>query len=170
MSKIKGFVQEFKHFAIKGNMVDMAIAVIIGGAFSKIIDSLVKDVLMPLINLIIGNEVNFNNLFIVLGRPAGYNGPETYEALKAAGANIFAYGSFLTILINFLILAFVVFLIVKAIASARAHFENSKEEEKATAAEPADTVLLREIRDLLKQQGRQPADVASKNSQDSVSQ
>lgn len=156
MSKASSFLQEFKEFAVKGNMIDLAVGVIIGAAFGKIIDSLVKDVIMPLISMIIGGSADFSNMFVVLSRPEGYTGPETYQALTEAGANVFAYGNFITILINFILLAFVVFLLVKAIAKARAGFEREKQvEETAPEAEPADVALLREIRDLLQKQEAQ---------------
>ncbi len=142
----KGFLNEFKEFAVKGNMVDLAVGVIIGAAFGKIIDSLVKDIIMPLINFILGGDVDFSNKFIVLSQPEGYTGPQTLAALQEAGATVFAYGNFITILINFILLAFVVFLIVKSIAKARARFEA----EKAAEPDPEDIVLLREIRDSLK--------------------
>lgn len=156
MSKASSFLQEFKEFAVKGNMIDLAVGVIIGAAFGKIIDSLVKDVIMPLISMIIGGSADFSNMFVVLSRPEGYTGPETYQALTEAGANVFAYGNFITILINFILLAFVVFLLVKAIAKARAGFEREKQvEETVPEAEPADVALLREIRDLLQKQEAQ---------------
>ncbi len=142
----KGFLNEFKEFAVKGNMVDLAVGVIIGAAFGKIIDSLVKDIIMPLINFILGGDVDFSNKFIVLSQPEGYTGPQTLAALQEAGATVFAYGNFITILINFILLAFVVFLIVKSIAKARSRFEA----EKAAEPDPEDIVLLREIRDSLK--------------------
>lgn len=138
-------IQEFKEFAIKGNMMDLAIGVIIGGAFGKIIDSLVKDVMMPIISFIIGGEVDFNNMFIVLGENP--NNITSLTAAKEAGLNVFAYGSFLTILINFFLLAIVVFVLVKVMNKMR-------KKEEAKPAEPAptpeDIVLLREIRDQLK--------------------
>ncbi|WP_432786143.1 Large-conductance mechanosensitive channel [Oligella sp. MSHR50489EDL] len=156
MSKASSFLQEFKEFAVKGNMIDLAVGVIIGAAFGKIIDSLVKDVIMPLISMIIGGSADFSNMFVVLSRPEGYTGPETYQALTEAGANVFAYGNFITILINFILLAFVVFLLVKVIAKARTSFEREKQvEEAAPEAEPADVALLREIRDLLQKQEAQ---------------
>lgn len=158
MSKASSFIQEFKEFAVKGNMIDLAVGVIIGAAFGKIIDSLVKDVIMPVISFIIGGSADFSNMFVVLSRPEGYSGPETYQALTEAGANVFAYGSFVTILINFILLAFVVFLLVKIIAKARASFERDKQVEEAAAEDPADVVLLREIRDLLQQQEAQTKD------------
>ena len=145
----KGFINEFKEFAVKGNMIDLAVGVIIGAAFGKIIDSLVKDVIMPVINFILGGSVDFANKFIVLAEPEGYAGPRTYEAMTKAGANVLAYGNFLTILINFILLAFVIFCLVKAVAKARASFE--KEKEAAAEPDPADVALLREIRDLLRQ-------------------
>lgn len=154
MSKKTSFFNEFKEFAIKGNMIDLAVGVIIGAAFGKIIDSLVKDVIMPLVSFLIGGSADFSNWFIVLSRPDDYTGPETYQALTEAGANVFAYGNFITILINFLLLAFVVFLLVKAIAKARRSFASQQEEQAASAAEPAqdpaDLAVLKEIRDLLK--------------------
>ena len=140
-------IQEFKEFAVKGNVMDLAIGVIIGGAFGKIIDSLVKDVLMPVINFIIGGEVNFTNKFVVLG-----SSPENITTLaqaQEAGLTVLAYGNFITILINFLILAWVVFLMVKVMNRMR------KKEEEAPAAPaptPEDIQLLREIRDELKKQ------------------
>ena len=94
-----GMVQEFKEFALKGNMMDLAIGVIIGGAFGKIIDSLVKDVMMPLISWILGGEVDFTNMFVILGDNP--NNIQTLEAAKEAGLNIFHYGNFITIFINF---------------------------------------------------------------------
>ncbi|MDM1019855.1 large conductance mechanosensitive channel protein MscL [Acinetobacter sp. VNK23] len=140
-------IKEFKEFAIKGNMMDLAIGVIIGGAFGKIIDSLVKDIIMPVISWILGGEVDYTNWFLVLGDNP--NNITTLKAAQDAGLNVFAYGSFLTILINFLLLAWVVFLLVKVMNRIR------KQEEAAPepAATPEDIQLLREIRDELKKQG-----------------
>jgi large conductance mechanosensitive channel len=142
-----GMMSEFKDFAIKGNVVDLAVGVIIGGAFGKIVDSLVKDIIMPVVGRIIGN-VDFSNMFILLGEiPKGKDGAEvarTYKALSEAGAPIFAYGNFITILINFIILAFVIFQMVRA-------FNKLKKSTPPPPAAPAeDVVLLREIRDALK--------------------
>ncbi|MDO4224039.1 MAG: large conductance mechanosensitive channel protein MscL [Acinetobacter sp.] len=134
-------IQEFKEFAIKGNMMDLAIGVIIGGAFGKIIDSLVKDILMPLISSVIGN-VDYNNMFIVLGDNP--NNITNLAAAREAGLNVLAYGSFITIFINFLLLAMAVFALVKVMNKMR------KAEEAAPAATPEDIELLREIRDSLK--------------------
>ena len=135
-------VKEFKEFAIKGNMMDLAIGVIIGGAFGKIIDSLVKDIIMPLISVITGGGVDFTQKFFVLG-----NNPDnlqSLDALQKAGVNVLTYGNFLTVFLNFLILAWVVFLLVKAMNRLR------KQEPAAPAATPEDIALLREIRDELK--------------------
>ena len=136
---------EFKEFALKGNVMDLAVGVIIGGAFGKIVDSLVKDLVMPIVGRIFGG-LDFSNWFIALGNPpAGYSGPQTYEALSKAGVPLFAYGNFITVAINFLILAFIIFLMVKQI--------NRLKREAPPAppkGPPEDVVLLREIRDALK--------------------
>ncbi|MGE8636966.1 MAG: MscL family protein, partial [Achromobacter piechaudii] len=110
-------------------------------------DSMVKDIIMPLINFILGGSVDFSNKFLVLSMPAGYNGPMTYADLTKAGANVFAWGNFVTIIINFVLLAFVIFWMVKAIYKARTKAEEAP---AAPAATPEDVALLREIRDLLK--------------------
>ena len=148
MSKAKGFLREFQEFAVKGNMLDLAVGVIIGAAFGKIIDSLVKDVIMPFISFILGGQVDFTNLFWVLRMPEGYTGPYTYDALSKAGAVVLAWGNFVTILINFILLAFVVFCLVKMANKARQRF--IREAEAAPAPTPDEVLLLREIRDLLK--------------------
>lgn len=151
MSKSKSFLNEFREFAVKGNMIDLAVGVIIGGAFSKIIDSIVKDVIMPIISFILGGEVDFANQFTVLRLPEGYTGAQTLDELNAAGAVVLAWGNFLTIFINFILLAFVVFLMVKMINRMRQAVQH---QEAAAPAEPAptpeDVMLLREIRDSLK--------------------
>ena len=138
-----GMMKEFKDFAVKGNMIDMAVGIIIGGAFGTIIKSLVSDVIMPPIGLALGG-VDFANLFYVLG-DGSY---ETLDAAKEAGAASINYGVFFNNIISFLIIAFAVFMLVKAVNSAK-----KKEEEKpaAPAEPPAQEVLLSEIRDLLKQ-------------------
>ena len=140
-------IQEFKEFAIKGNMMDLAIGVIIGGAFGKIIDSLVKDIIMPLISVITGGGVDFTQKFIVLGDNP--NNLQSLDQLTKAGVNVLTYGNFLTIFLNFIILAWVVFLMVKVM--------NRIRKKQAVAPEPAatpeDIQLLREIRDELKKQG-----------------
>ncbi|NDY82379.1 large conductance mechanosensitive channel protein MscL [Orrella sp. NBD-18] len=146
MIKPKGFLKEFRDFAVRGNVVDLAVGVIVGAAFGKIVESLVKDITMPLVNFLVGGSVDFTNKFFVLSRPANYSGPETYEAMTKAGATLFAWGNFLTIIINFTLLAFVIFGMVKLINTARAKIEA----EKPPAPVPEDILLLREIRDSLK--------------------
>ena len=138
-------VQEFREFAVKGNMIDLAVGVIIGGAFGKIVDSLVKDIIMPLITVVTGGGVDFTQKFFVLGDNP--NNLQSLDELTKAGVNVLTYGNFLTILINFIILAWVVFLMVKMINRMR-----RKQEEVAPepAATPEDIALLREIRDELK--------------------
>ena len=135
-------VKEFREFAVKGNMMDLAIGVIIGGAFGKIIDSLVKDIIMPLITVITGGGVDFTQKFLVLGEnPTNL---QSLDELTKAGVNVLTYGNFITIFLNFIILAWVVFLMVKMLNRMR------KPEEVAAAATPEDVALLREIRDELK--------------------
>ncbi len=139
------FASEFREFAVKGNVVDLAVGVIIGGAFGKIVDSLVKDLVMPIVGRIFGG-LDFSNWFIALGNPpAGYSGPMTYEALTKAGVPLFAYGNFITVAINFLILAFIIFLMVKQINRLKRETPPAP-----PAAPPEDVVLLREIRDALR--------------------
>jgi len=138
---------EFRDFAVKGNVIDLAVAVIIGGAFGKIVDSLVKDIIMPLIGRLFGG-LDFSNYYILLANPpAGYSGPMTYEALTKAGVPLLAWGNFVTIVINFIILAFVIFWMVKKFSAAKARLDTTP---AAPAATPEDVLLLREIRDSLK--------------------
>lgn len=138
-------VSEFKEFAIKGNVVDLAVGVIIGAAFGKIVDSVVRDLIMPIVGRIFGG-LDFSNFFVMLADPpAGYAGPMTYEALTKAGVPLFAYGNFITVALNFLILAFIIFIMVKQIN--RLKREAPPPPPPAT---PEDIVLLREIRDALK--------------------
>ncbi len=136
-------MNEFRAFAVRGNVVDLAVGVIIGGAFGKIVDSLVNDIVMPLISTLLGGRIDFTNLFIVLGA-VPENIPRTFDALKKAGVPIFAYGNFITISINFLLLAFVIFQMVKIINKIR------DEEHKPSPPTPEEILLLREIRDNLK--------------------
>ncbi len=133
-------LQEFKEFALKGNVMDLAVGVIIGAAFGKITTSLVEDIIMPIISFIMGGEFDFKNMFILLGdAPAGV--PMTYDALKEAGAPMLAYGSFITVVINFIILAFIIFMMVKGMNRLR-----RKSEEPTAPEEPSEEVLLlREI-------------------------
>lgn len=137
-------IKEFREFAVKGNMIDLAVGVIIGGAFGKIVDSLVKDIIMPLITMVTGGGVDFTQKFIVLGRNPSQL--ESLAELTKAGINVLTYGNFLTILLNFIILAWVVFLMVKMINRMR----RKNEEAPAPVATPEDIELLREIRDELK--------------------
>ena len=137
------FVSEFKEFAMKGNVIDLAVGVIIGAAFSKIVDSVVNDLIMPVIGRIVG-KVDFSNLFIALADiPAGV--PPTLDALKKAGVPVLAYGNFLTILLNFIILAFVIFIMVKQINRLKRQAPAAP-----SAAPPEEILLLREIRDQLR--------------------
>ncbi len=138
-------MKEFRAFAVKGNVIDLAVGVIIGGAFGKIVDSLVNDIVMPLISTLLGGRIDFTNLFIVLGS-APDNVPRTFDALKKAGIPIFAYGNFITISINFILLAFIIFQMVKIVNQIRLQ----DEEPKPTPPTPEDIILLREIRDSLK--------------------
>ena len=110
-----GFATEFKEFASKGNVVDLAVGVIIGAAFAKIVDSMVKDLIMPIVGRIFGG-LDFSNYFIALAPPPpNYAGPMTYEALTKAGVPLFAYGNFITVLLNFVILAFIIFMMIRQI-------------------------------------------------------
>ena len=147
-----GMLKEFRDFAIKGNVVDLAVAVIIGAAFGKIVDSLVKDLIMPVVGAIFGG-LDFSNYFIQLGaiKPdqatkIAHGAPYTFKELSDAGVAVLGYGNFLTILINFIILAFIIFWMVKMINRAKVQ----EQLEPAAAPTPEDTVLLREIRDALK--------------------
>src|SRR5664279_3346553 len=133
-----GLATEFKEFATKGNVVDLAVGVIIGAAFGKIVDSLVKDLIMPIVGRIFGG-LDFSNYFVALAAPpAGYAGPMTYEALTKAGVPLFAWGNFLTVGVNFLILAFIIFMMVRQINRLR----RSQPPAPPPAATPEDTVLL----------------------------
>ena len=137
-----GMMQEFREFALKGNVMDLAVGVIIGAAFGKIVDSLVKDIIMPVIGTVTGG-VDFSNMFIKLGtEPVGFAGAQTYADLSKAGVPLLAYGNFLTILLNFIILAFVIFQLVKIM--------NRFKKEAAPAALSEEVVLLGQIRDALK--------------------
>ena len=140
-----GMLQEFKEFAVKGSVMDLAVGVIIGGAFGKIVDSVVGDLVMPVVGAVIGKP-DFSSLFVVLGQaPAGT--AMTLDALKKAGIPVLAYGNFITVAVNFAILAFIIFMMVKQI-------NRLKKETPPAPATPAvtaeDVLLLREIRDSLK--------------------
>ena len=136
---------EFKEFAMKGNVVDLAVGVIIGAAFGKIVDSIVKDLIMPIVGKIFGG-LDFSNYFIMLSNPpVDYKGAMTYDALTKAGVPLFAYGNFITVAINFIILAFIIFMMVKQINRMK-----NEAPLPAPAATPEDVALLREIRDALR--------------------
>ena len=144
-----GMMQEFREFAVKGNVIDLAVGVIIGGAFGKIVDSVVADLIMPVVGLVFG-KLDFSNLFIVLGNVPPGTGT-TLDALKKAGVPVFAYGNFLTVAVNFVILAFIIFMMIKQMNRLR------KEEPAApppAPETPEDIVLLREIRDSLRPSGK----------------
>ena len=139
-------MSEFREFAVKGNVIDLAVGVIIGAAFGKIVDSLVKDLIMPIVGRIFGG-LDFSQLVhhARAARRPGYSGPMTYEALTKAGVPLFAYGNFITVAINFIILAFVIFLMVRQINRLK-----RKAPPPPPAAPPEEVMLLREIRDALK--------------------
>ena len=141
-----GMVQEFKEFAVKGNAMDLAVGVIIGGAFGKIVDSIVGDLIMPLVSRVVG-KLDFSNLFVILGDNP--NNLVTLADLKKAGVPVFAYGSFLTIVVNFVILAFIIFMMVKQLNRLRTEEPAAAAPEEPPAT-PEDVLLLREIRDSLK--------------------
>jgi len=135
-------LQEFKDFAVKGNVMDLAVGVIIGAAFGKIVDSVVNDLIMPIIGRATGG-LDFSSYYIALKEiPAGT--PATLDAVKKAGVPVFAYGNFITIVLYFVILAWIIFIMVKWINRLK------KEAPAAAPAEPEDVKLLREIRDALK--------------------
>lgn len=169
--KMRNFLKEFQAFISKGNVMDLAVAVIIGAAFSNIVNSLVKDIVNPILGVLVGRP-DFTNLFVVLKPVEGYTGPQTYEALVKAGATVFGYGAFLTAVVQFLLLAFVIFWLIKVVTTIRKRLEaeaakllKAEEEKKAAAPAPApaptpeDVVLLREIRDLLKSGAASNAEV-----------
>lgn len=137
---------EFKEFALKGNVMDLAVGVIIGGAFSTITTSLVEDIIMPIVAFLVGGEINFQNMFVVLGDvPEGV--ARSYETLKEAGVPVLAYGNFITVLINFIILAFIIFMMVRFVNRLR------RQEEAAPVPEaPSEEVLL--LRDISNKLGK----------------
>ena len=145
-------LNEFKTFIARGNVLDLAVGVIIGGAFATITKSLTDDIIMPVVGAIFGG-FDFSSYFVKLGPvPATYTGsPDSYAQLKAAGVPLFGYGEFVTVVINFLILAFIIFLMMRAVNRMVATMEREKAAGTAEpAAEAAEVVLLREIRDELK--------------------
>lgn len=139
------FTSEFKEFAMKGNVVDLAVGVIIGGAFGKIVDSIVKDLIMPVVGKIFGG-LDFSNYFILLSSPpADYKGAMTYADLTKAGVPLFAYGNFITVAVNFIILALIIFMMIRQINRLK-----KAEPPAPPPATPEDVLLLRQIRDSLK--------------------
>lgn len=137
------FASDFKQFALKGSVVDLAVGVIIGAAFGKIVDSAVADLIMPLVGMALG-QVDFSNLYLALREvPAGV--PATLDAVRKAGVPVFAWGHFLTICLNFLILALIIFVMVRQVNRLR-----RAEPPPAPPVTPEDVLLLREIRDSLK--------------------
>ena len=138
-----GMMQDFKEFAVRGNVIDLAVGVIIGGAFGKIVTSMVEDIIMPVAGAVFG-KLDFSNLFIVLGQvPAGT--AQTLDAMKKAGVPVLAYGNFITVALNFTILAFIIFMMVKQVNRLKREAPPAP-----PAATPEDVVLLREIRDSLR--------------------
>ncbi|KQS03940.1 mechanosensitive ion channel protein MscL [Sphingomonas sp. Leaf357] len=143
--------KEFKTFIMRGNVLDLAVAVIIGAAFGKIVTSLTDDVIMPIVGKIFGG-LDFSSYFVILGKvPEALAGSSDYAALKKAGVPVFGYGAFITAAVNFLILAFIIFLLIRAVNRL---MPKADEAPAAPAAEPADIALLREIRDELKARPR----------------
>ena len=141
-----GMLQEFRTFAMKGNVVDLAVGVIIGGAFGKIVESVVGDLIMPIVAWIMGGKLDFSGMFLVLGNvPPGT--AMTLDALKKAQVPVFAYGSFITISVNFVILAFIIFVMVKQMNRLKRSEPSAPPPAPVT---PEDILLLREIRDSLK--------------------
>ena len=134
-------LKEFREFAVKGNVIDLAVGIIIGAAFGKIVDSLVKDVVMPVINAIFGGAVDFSNKYWVLSGNVPTGAP--IDVAQKSGV-VFAWGNFITVMLNFVILAFVIFWMVKAVNRVKARLD------AAPAAASEDVALLREIRDELK--------------------
>lgn len=148
----RGFavIKDFKEFVAKGNVMQLAVAVIIGGAFATIVKSLTDEVIMPVVGAIFGGA-DFSRYFILLDVPEGYEGAmDDYVALKEAGAAMIGYGSFVTAVINFLILAFIIFLLVRYTMKVMEQMEKKEEEAPAEPAGPTEVELLTEIRDSLK--------------------
>jgi large conductance mechanosensitive channel len=146
-------LKEFKTFIMRGNVLDLAVAVIIGAAFGRIVTSLTDDILMPVIGKIFGG-LDFSSYFLVMGPvPDALRGSSDYAALKKAGVPLLGYGEFITVLVNFVIVAFIIFMVVRAVNRALAVLERDKAPE-AAKPDAAEVVLLREIRDELKARPR----------------
>jgi large conductance mechanosensitive channel len=151
-------LKDFRAFIARGNVLDLAVAVIIGAAFGRIVTSLTDDIIMPVIGKVAG-DLDFSGLFVRLGEiPAGYAGSLTsYADLKKAGVPLFGYGAFLTQVVNFLIVAFIIFLLVRTVNRAISALEHEKKVEAAAKPDSAEVLLLREIRDELRSRGTDPA-------------
>jgi large conductance mechanosensitive channel len=151
-------LKEFRAFIARGNVLDLAVAVIIGAAFGKIVTSLTDDIIMPVIGKVAG-DLDFSGMFIRLGAiPEGYAGSlSSYADLKKAGVPLFGYGAFLTQVVNFLIVAFIIFLLVRTVNKAIKALEHEKQVEAAAKPDSAEVLLLREIRDELRSRGADPA-------------
>lgn len=145
MESTVSMMSEFKEFALKGNVMDLAVGVIIGAAFGKIVDSMVKDLIMPLVGAVGGN-IDFSGMYVILGSvPAGVG--TGLEELRKAGVPVFAYGNFITVAVNFIILAFIIFMMVKQMNRLK---REAPPAAVAPAVTPEDILLLRQIRDSLK--------------------
>jgi large conductance mechanosensitive channel len=143
-----GMMKEFKEFAVKGNVIDLAVGVIIGAAFGKIVDSVVADLIMPVVGMVFG-KLDFSSLFVVLGSvPPGT--AMTLDALRKAGVPVLAYGNFITVAVNFVILAFIIFMMVRQINKLKRETPPEPAAPAAPPATPEDVLLLREIRDSLR--------------------
>ena len=156
IARVKGnlpVLKDFKAFIAKGNVMDLAVAVIIGAAFGAIVKSLTDEIIMPVVGAIFGGA-DFSRYFVLLSVPEGYDGAmDDYAALQEAGAAMIGYGSFITAVINFLILAFIIFLLVRYANKVTAQFQKAEEEAPAEPAGPSEIELLTEIRDALKGRG-----------------
>lgn len=139
-------LKEFRDFAVRGNVIDLAVGVIIGGAFGKIVDSVVRDLIMPVVGRLVGG-LDFSNYFIALSPvPADYHGPMTLAELTKAGVPVLAYGNFLTVAFNFVLLAFIIFWMIRVLSRVKPTLDPAPSGPPPT---PEDVVLLRQIRDLL---------------------
>jgi large conductance mechanosensitive channel len=144
-------LSDFKEFIAKGNVMQLAVAVIIGGAFATIVSSLTDEVIMPVVGAIFGGA-DFSRYFVLLDVPAGYEGAmDDYASLKEAGAAMIGYGAFITAVINFLILAFIIFLLVRYTMKVMEQMETKEDEKPEEPAGPTEVELLAEIRDALKE-------------------
>lgn len=167
---MKKLFSEFEAFISRGNVLDLAVAVIIGAAFSKIVDSLVKDIINPILGVLVGRP-DFSNLYLVLkAPPADYAGPQTYDALVKAGATVFGYGAFLTTIIQFLLMAWAIFLLIKMVNAARAKIATAAEQvlgDKAQKAAQAQVAAQKEAQ-AKALEAKQQAQAAQKNAEENA--